>query len=542
MYERVELLLVFISCAFLAVSAGRDPAKAFAQDVTHLKYWMAKQGGFVDPRVDVQRQAMAGTDARGLVAARPIDKGERLASIPEGAFVDPQRMLADPLVGEVQRILENQSASCKECYSVGAKCWDVCSIMPQVEKDPFDVIAIAAWLVKEQSNVSSTFHPWLKLLPKIQPGALHHLSQAQLKEALGGTEALQEMQQMQQAWQLAHELLQQSELYRRHVDSYSSFAHARHIVMSRTHSRRGLGRETEVLLPFFDLLNHEEHPTAVWNFDSDKNEFHLHAAEPIDSGRAITVSYGEGRDNRGLLVRYGFVIPGNVHHHVPLDFTLEKSNYDDLVDAKQDALVAAGLLRPFRFAAREGWAPSIFDQDGSHQERDAANLGALLANLRLATISRHELSALPTHFAKGLLEENEKAIEMLKVSHAVATPEHEGRAARRLELTCLGALSEMCSTGCDAAGLLEKMRLAGGDVDGLQDAASVAADYVSWDRHLYTSVAEVARGVQQLVKDGSWPNTAGAPATLGPLAKRELDKWATSYKDSVDARQKHQEL
>ena len=64
------------------------------------------------------------------------------------------------------------------------------------------------------------------------------------------------------------------------------------------------------LVPFLDLINHQNNYNSFYNFDYNSNEFILYAIKDIKINEEITISYGK-LNNIELFNYYGFTLKNN---------------------------------------------------------------------------------------------------------------------------------------------------------------------------------------------------------------------------------------
>lgn len=554
--------------------APSPPAEPFPVRVATLQSWLVGRGGAVNPKVQAVEHAL-GDDAaegtgRGLVAAQAIEAGERLVSVPQSELVQLANAAQDPLGQEVMSILVAERERCTSCSLADKECRRVCKILSEASSEAIEQIALSVWLVKEQRNASSHWRPWLDLLPTDWGSSVFILPDAQLKEALGGTDALEEARDRRASWRTAYEVLtRESANFREHVGSYEAMLAARLVVLSRVHGMELAGGK-DGLVPFADLLNHDAAAPTRWGVDQEGG-FYLEATGRIEPGAQITVSYGDDRSNVELLLHYGFVLPGNPAHAVTLALGLDGGRRDPMHGVRRNALLNMDAYRTYKFGALRGFAasgaPLVSEEQPSRrwgalsaEEQDTLILGEVLLYLRVAALDVDEVGAEGPEgvLQRALFEEQPDALAALRSFRSVRGPELESRAAARLQRTCDEALKGL-GPERDAAALqqaLEAMddaQLCKDDADApacvgsdedlgaadLQHVASSAVTMITDERRLYTVIRAVAVAVQELAKAGAWPDGASGyelqvdcPA-CGRAASWYLAAWASLYKHDV---------
>mmetsp|Transcript_12883 Transcript_12883/g.36686 ORF Transcript_12883/g.36686 Transcript_12883/m.36686 type:complete len:604 (-) Transcript_12883:243-2054(-) len=567
-YRRAVLTAVLLGLPVSPVVAKDvDTAPAasppsFAQKVERLQAWLNSLGGWVSPGVGVAEHALSSSAAaegsdRGLVATQDLAAGERLLLVPRSAHVSHILAAKDGLAADARSLLEAERERCAQCRD--AECWRPCQVVSEVSAEALQQIVIAIWLARELKEPTSFYRPWLDLLPRpdVDGDALLLLPEGQLAAALKGTELLREVLDLQQSWRLAHAVLSKSRLYAEHVGTYDAFASARVLVLSRTHGRQ----DTDTLVPMADLLNHNPDPPTSWHFDSATGDFLLYALRPLPRGTPIECSYGSTKSNSELFIHYGFVLPHNPAHSVPLGLELADAHSDPLQAAKRGALMEMDFYRVFRYGLSTGFAASgpplrsLVSQDTDGQD-DGGDLGAVmlgeaLAFIRIAVLTVADLEAQPDGLAaRALLAQDAEALETLRAAHAALSPELEERAAASLAASCEAALASMCSGAeCGAGAVADAMRRAAAPATGSESPASAAAalrhvaaaavKHVALERLLYEQLRDVARAVERQLGSGLWLQSGGPDAGLGEgldePSQRLLQSWRADFERGFSA-------
>ena len=117
------------------------------------------------------------------------------------------------------------------------------------------------------------------------------------------------------------------------------------IVTSRIFSFRVDGVEMKGLLPFADMVNHQQVGNSSWMYDDDRQGFIIVALDNIKNGKQVSFSYGK-KCNTRFLLNYGFVDPDNDDNEYP--FTLEMDKNDQLAIHKMKILNTKSIQRGFR--------------------------------------------------------------------------------------------------------------------------------------------------------------------------------------------------
>ena len=84
-------------------------------------------------------------------------------------------------------------------------------------------------------------------------------------------------------------------------------------VSSRNFGRRGsFYDEVNTLVPFLDLINHNNNYNSWFFYDEKRDGFILYALKDIEKNEEITISYGQF-NNIYLYTMYGFTIKDNIY-------------------------------------------------------------------------------------------------------------------------------------------------------------------------------------------------------------------------------------
>ena len=79
------------------------------------------------------------------------------------------------------------------------------------------------------------------------------------------------------------------------------------------------------LVPYADMINHEDSPNANWYFDTERiGGFSLFALQDIPKGSEITIKYGQKMSNWDLFRLYGFVSENNFHNTMPIRIKMDR--------------------------------------------------------------------------------------------------------------------------------------------------------------------------------------------------------------------------
>lgn len=239
---------------------------------------------------------------------------------------------------------------------------------------------LAAFLLQEMLNPSSSYRPYLDTLPLAFPHVPLFFGEDELAELKGSMTR----------FLIQHRRASLAEEYRNLCESVEGFSRftpqqfvwARVAVITRTFGFAMDGRDTEGLVPLADMLNH--HPTREtrWSYDGKRKCFNVVAMRDFERGDAIHGHYGHKCNSR-LFVNYGFALEDNEHNEA--EFVVSIVPSDPLRSAKLSLLGIPGGMRRFQLPGE--FRGKAFDD--------------LRSFLRIAGSSQEELSRVSPELAAG---------------------------------------------------------------------------------------------------------------------------------------------
>ncbi|HEY4218659.1 MAG TPA: SET domain-containing histone-lysine N-methyltransferase [Gemmatimonadaceae bacterium] len=232
--------------------------------------WIRRHGGTVHVEISDERG-----EGRGVVAARDIEHGARILSVPRALLLTP----AVVRESDVGRAVTDASHSVSD-----------------------DQFLLAAYLLASRRSET----PWTvyaDALPSQRPDVPTGYDETDLA-LLEGSPALR---------RIRHE----RRMFREQFDvlitavpalagcTFEEFFWARTLVPSRAFALLG----SEALVPMADMFNHRRAPDVEWGFEHPMDSFVMRALRPITSGERLHDSYGK-KCNALLFELYGFC-PGD---------------------------------------------------------------------------------------------------------------------------------------------------------------------------------------------------------------------------------------
>ena len=213
---------------------------------------------------------------RGIVAGAPIEKGERVLSVPRPLVLTLGVASAS---GVGQAIAASLAAA-----------------------DGTDGI-LAAFLLHERADPRSFWKPYLDMLPASLP-TFPLFFEARELDLLRGSSALDTIAERRARLREEHSLLR--ELVPALADlSLADYSWARAVVTSRNFGVKIDGHKTRCMVPLADLLNHGTLHEVGWSWSQEREAFELRALRAVPEGAPIRNSYG-AKCNRRFFVNYGF--------------------------------------------------------------------------------------------------------------------------------------------------------------------------------------------------------------------------------------------
>jgi hypothetical protein len=240
-----------------------------------LSSWLVEAGGHHDG-LEIKELA----EMRGVVATKPIMRGTEVARIPRRLLITLETALA--------RLAEQQVRSAELALS---------SKHTQ----------LAVWLLVERRDPGSVFQPYFDALPRSFPRFPIYATPAD-RALLDGSLAGAMLDRLRANLEADHARLVAGAP--RLPIELDELVWATMCVMSRSFGLGIDGRDTTVLAPFVDMLNHERGPNTRWDHDPAGQALSLTAQRDYQPGEEVCCDYGR-KSNMDLLLHYGFCLDDN---------------------------------------------------------------------------------------------------------------------------------------------------------------------------------------------------------------------------------------
>jgi [ribulose-bisphosphate carboxylase]-lysine N-methyltransferase len=333
--------------------------------------WISTQG------VDMDRTGVQVGPSGGLVASRPVAKGETAASIPESLWITKATAETSPLGP----------------FLADLSPW----------------LAVALFLIRERSFPNSEWRAYIDTLPTEVTSPVGWTDND--LEELRGTQLLSSIEGYRAFFQQEYQNLKENvfaanpEIFPSNLFTWDAFLWAACTVRARSHSP--LDGEDVALVPLADLTQHAR-GGAVSITWAVKNAglfgrgrvLAIEADRALAPGEPVAMDYGPSRTEGQILLDYGVTDVSTADGSFALTITLPEE--DRFFDDKIDILELNGLQQANEFVIRAaGGAPE-----------------ALLPTLRLVNIQGGDAFLLEAifrnevweHMQQPVSEENEDAV------------------------------------------------------------------------------------------------------------------------------------
>lgn len=170
-----------------------------------------------------------------------------------------------------------------------------------------DHIMVAIFLIYDQAQPQSFYGPYYQVLPESLDNVPIFWSRDDL-QYLEGSDFIKRLEQFRAALQKEYDTIQT--VYPKFVQQHNltQYLYARMCVNSRSFSIvLNDNRETTVMVPQVDMLNHYYPRQANWAWNELEETFEIKSVNAIQAGTEVTTSYGNNW-HYSFLMNYGFSI------------------------------------------------------------------------------------------------------------------------------------------------------------------------------------------------------------------------------------------
>ncbi|GLC54779.1 hypothetical protein PLESTB_000905100 [Pleodorina starrii] len=335
--------------------------------------WLRREGLPTQPLLLRQ----CGREGRGLVAARPLPRGETLLQVPDSLLITAERAAEESCLAPLLRNLPTATSSTATATPSSSSSSAAPSSPPAPL--PLPEWSLMALLLAElrgrlaAGDISSRWSPYVAVLPQ-RPGTVLDWPAKEAKQLLRGSPLLRLADSITAAaaasWQELEPIISRGRaegLVPDHVPlAKADLDWAFGVLLSRCIRLPGRA-DMQVLAPWADLLNHDVAAEAGCHLDWDEGAgagprgsgsgsgagrggaLVLRADRQYAAGQQVYVSYGP-KSSGELLLSYGFCPPpaANPHQDYKLKLAVDQRN-DPLAELKVQALARHGLPPELEF-------------------------------------------------------------------------------------------------------------------------------------------------------------------------------------------------
>ena len=253
--------------------------------------WLISNGAYISPKITPIEKNI---NYRSIVANATIQQNEILLFIPEKLLISSINKIVNPF-----------------CYKLFS-----------YEETLNEFECILSFIAYDKKNNNSFFKPYYDYFPSINFNQSIFYSE-DVKQKFEITEITDYLDIYN--FQLFNAYKRLKKKYKE-VD-YSNFLESMVIVLTRNFGRKNseIFEDVNTMVPYLDLLNHDNNFNSDFIYDDKKNGFILNAIKNIEIGEEITDSYGN-ENNLNLFINYGFTIKNN-QYKIPLYFSIKNEPY-----------------------------------------------------------------------------------------------------------------------------------------------------------------------------------------------------------------------
>ena len=261
---------------------------SFSENYENLYKWLINNGAYISKKIFPKEETIYN---RYILTKEKIYQKEELLFIPD-------KLTISTLNGFV---FEQCEKGFEKYYFYASK----------DEKVSFDYDCLVYYLTIDKENKESFFKNYYNYLPKIQKEDYSLYFNEEDKNFLNKIEL--DTQIRRQDFFLNKSLRPIKNEVLKIENGLEKFKENFIYVSTRNFGRRGsFYDDTNTLVPFLDLLNHNNNYNAWFYFDEKRDGFVLFAIKDIEKNEEITISYGKF-NNIYLYSMYGFTIKDNIY-------------------------------------------------------------------------------------------------------------------------------------------------------------------------------------------------------------------------------------
>lgn len=260
----------------------------YSKDYENLYNWLISNKAYISEKIFPEEQNIYN---RYIVSKEDINKNEELIFIPNNLTLSTlNNIVAD------------------EC-KIGFK--EYLSYASKEEKSSFDFDCLVYFLIKDINNNNSFFKYYYNYLPKISENDFPIYFNQDKLNILNNIELDHEINRQRYFYNKALKALEYTS--NKLKNGLSFFNQSFIYVSTRNFERRNsFFEDVNTLVPYLDLLNHNNNYNTWFIYDEKRDGFSLYAIKNIKKNEEITTSYGK-LNNIYLYSMYGFTIRNNIY-------------------------------------------------------------------------------------------------------------------------------------------------------------------------------------------------------------------------------------
>ena len=295
---------IFFICYFYTL------VLCYSDNYQKLYKWITDNGAFISNKIIPKENSIYN---RCLITSDKIKEKEIILFIPDKVTISTLNKI----------VLER----CKKDFS------DFLSFAEKEEKASFDYDCLVYFLTIDMENKNSFFRPYYDYLPEISKSEYPIYFSEEEKISFNKIEL--ETQIRRQEFFFNKSLKPIKNKIIKIENRIENFKKNFIYVSTRNFGRRGsFFQNVNTMVPFLDLLNHNNDYNTWFNYDEKRDGFVLYATRDIQINEELTLSYGR-YNNVYLYALYGFTIKNNIFHssiHIKIKdevFTLFEKNKEN---------------------------------------------------------------------------------------------------------------------------------------------------------------------------------------------------------------------
>ena len=270
----ILIIITYISC--------------YSDGYNNLYNWLISNGAFISPKIIPVEQSIYN---RYLKTKEKINKNEEIIFIPNELTLSTLN----------NKVSEKCKTGFKEFISSASK----------EEKYSYDFDCLVYFLTIDMDNKNSFFKYYYSYFPSISENDFALYFPEDKINILKKIELDAEISRQKYFYNKSLNAIKDEIIKINGIEKYKkNFIY----VSTRNFGRRGSFFENvNTLVPFLDLLNHNNNYNTWFIYDEKREGFSLYAIKDIEKEEEITTSYGK-LNNIYLYFMYGFTIQDNIYH------------------------------------------------------------------------------------------------------------------------------------------------------------------------------------------------------------------------------------